>query len=76
MSDFRPRLWAHASGLIAHTRAAYMDKFVARENIAHYRAALAEEKDEKKRKTLLRLLSEEEAKLAAALHKDQHHKQG
>ena len=53
-----------------------MDKFVARENIAHYRAALAEEKDGEKRKTLSRLLSEEEAKLAVALGKDKQQKQG
>ena len=53
-----------------------MDKFVARENIEHYRARLAEEKDAERRKMLLRLLSEEEAKLAAALDKDKEQKQG
>jgi hypothetical protein len=52
-----------------------MDKFIAKENIAHYRAVLAGEKDPEKRKTLLRLLSEEEAKLAG-LDKDKQQKQG
>jgi hypothetical protein len=41
-----------------------MDRFVARENIAHLRDKLATEQDEVKRQTLLRLLAEEEAKLA------------
>jgi hypothetical protein len=53
-----------------------MDKFIATENIAHYRAALAGEKDAEKRKMLLRLLSQEEAKLAAASDKDKQQKQG
>jgi hypothetical protein len=38
---------------------------VARLNIEHFRKKLAEEKDETKRQTLLHLLAEEEAKLAA-----------
>jgi hypothetical protein len=38
---------------------------VARLNIEHFRKLLAEETDEAKRRTLLRLLAEEEAKLAA-----------
>jgi len=42
-----------------------MDKFVARLNIEHYRKQLATEQDETKRRELLRLLVEEEAKLAA-----------
>ena len=46
-----------------------MDKSIARLNIEHYRKLLAETTDEAKRQTLLRLLSEEEAKLKAALSK-------
>jgi len=42
-----------------------VDKFVARANIDHFRKQLAEETDEAKRRVLLRLLAEEEAKLAA-----------
>jgi hypothetical protein len=42
-----------------------MDKTVARLNIEHFRKKLAEEGDETKRQTLLRLLADEEAKLAA-----------
>ena len=42
-----------------------MDRSIARLNIEHYRKKLAEEGDETKRQTLLRLLAEEEAKLAA-----------
>jgi hypothetical protein len=41
-----------------------MDRFVARENITHLRDKLATEQDELKRQTLVRLLAEEEAKLA------------
>lgn len=41
-----------------------MDKAVARLNIEHYRRLLARETDETRRLTLLRLLAEEEAKLA------------
>jgi hypothetical protein len=47
-----------------------MDKFVAKLNIDHYRAALAGEKNEHRRSTLARLLAEEEAKLAAAEEKE------
>lgn len=42
-----------------------MDKTIARLNIEHYRGKLAEEEDKSKRQTLLRLLAEEEGKLAA-----------
>jgi len=42
-----------------------MDKAIAKLNIAHFREKLAAEQDEVKRQTLLRLLAEEEAKLAA-----------
>jgi len=41
-----------------------MDKIIAGMNIEHFRAKLTAEQDEKTRQTLLRLLAEEEAKLA------------
>jgi len=41
-----------------------MNRTVARLNIEHFRRKLAEEKDETQRQTLLRLLAEEEAKMA------------
>ena len=41
-----------------------MDKMIARLNISHYKMKLVTEKDEAKRQILLRLLTEEEAKLA------------
>jgi hypothetical protein len=44
-----------------------VDKFIAHLNIAHFRDQLATEHDEAKRQSLLRLLAEEEAKLATAL---------
>ncbi len=40
-----------------------MDKFVARQNIQHYRDKLATETNEERRQMLLRLLADEEAKL-------------
>ncbi len=43
-----------------------MDRQIARLNIEHFRKALANEADESKRHTLHQLLTEEEAKLAAA----------
>jgi hypothetical protein len=42
-----------------------MDKTIARLNIEHYRKSLATERDEAKRQTLMRLLAEEQAKVAA-----------
>lgn len=42
-----------------------MDEIISRLNIEHFRKKLAEEMEEPKRRTLLRLLAEEEAKLAA-----------
>jgi hypothetical protein len=42
-----------------------MDRAVARLNIEHYRRLLATETDETKRQTIIRLLAEEKAKLAA-----------
>jgi hypothetical protein len=41
-----------------------MNRTVARLNIEHYRKLLAGEMDDAKRQTILRLLAEEEAKLA------------
>lgn len=41
-----------------------MDRTVARFNIEHYRRLLANESDDTRRQMLLRLLAEEEAKLA------------
>ncbi len=41
-----------------------MDRSVARLNIEHYRRLLASQTDETRRQTLLRLLAEEEAKVA------------
>jgi len=41
-----------------------MDRSVARLNIEHYRRLLATETDESRRKTIVRLLAEEEAKLS------------
>jgi hypothetical protein len=48
----------------------FMDKFVARANIEHFRRKLAIETDEAKREVLARLLAEEEAKLATLDHTD------
>jgi hypothetical protein len=42
-----------------------MDKTVARLNVEHFRKQLTEECDDAKRATLMRLLAEEEEKLAA-----------
>jgi len=42
-----------------------MDRSVARLNIEHYRKLLANETDETRRQTIMRLLAEEEAKLAS-----------
>ena len=47
-----------------------MDRQIARLNIEHFRKALIDEKDEAKRRMLRKLLSEEEAKLAAAESRD------
>jgi len=43
---------------------------IARANIEHLQKLLATEKDEAKRKVLLQRLAEEEARLAAALKRD------
>ena len=42
-----------------------MDRSIARLNIEHFQKLLADEHDDAKRQWLLRLLAEEEAKLAA-----------
>jgi len=42
-----------------------MDRTVARLNIEHFRKQLATETDEVRRRTLVQLLAEEEAKLAS-----------
>jgi hypothetical protein len=42
-----------------------MDRTVARLNIEHYQKLLSEQMDEPKRQTILRLLADEEAKLAS-----------
>ncbi len=42
-----------------------MDRTIARLNIEHFRKLLTNELDETRRQVLLRLLAEEEAKLAA-----------
>jgi hypothetical protein len=42
-----------------------MDRTISRLNIEHYRRKLATEQDETTRQTLMRLLAEEQAKLAA-----------
>lgn len=44
-----------------------MDELIARENLRHLREALAADTNEVKRKTLARLISEEEARLAKAI---------
>ena len=41
-----------------------MEKMIACLNISHYKMKVVTEQDEAKRQTLLRLLAEEEAKLA------------
>jgi hypothetical protein len=53
-----------------------MDGYIARANIEHFRQLLATEADAEKRQLLLRLLAEEEAKLAAANAKSDDRKQG
>ena len=52
-----------------------MFEFIAHHNIENFRKALAKEVDENKRLTLLRLIAEEELKLAAALQKNDNKRQ-
>jgi hypothetical protein len=47
-----------------------MERFIARADIAHLRDKLAVEEDERQRQTLMRLLADQEAKLAE-LEKEQ-----
>ncbi len=57
-----------------------MDEIIARLNIEHFRKKLAEEVDEIKRRMLMQLLAEEEAKLArltaVAVEPEQRRKEG
>jgi len=48
-----------------------VDQWIARANIEHFRQRLAAETDEAKRRTIARLLVEEQAKLQAAMARDQ-----
>ena len=57
-------LKAHQLTAFCAREGSKMDKFIARANITHLRDKLTTEQDEAKRQTLLRLLAEEEAKLA------------
>jgi hypothetical protein len=52
-----------------------MDRFVAHLNIENYRKALANEFDETKRQTLIRLTDDEELKLAEAPQRQDREKQ-
>ena len=52
--------------MVVITSSSALDRFIARQNIEHYRQLLAKETDEGKRQQLLRLLAEEEIKLRAA----------
>ena len=49
---------------LRYSGGATLDRSVARLNIEHYKRMLARETDETRRQVLLRLLAEEEAKLA------------
>jgi len=51
-----------------------VDRTVARLNIEHYRHLLAKETDETRRQTIMRLLAEEEAKLASNLPPERNHR--
>jgi hypothetical protein len=53
-----------------------MNRTVARLNIEHYRKLLTEPMDETRRQTILRLLAEEEAKLATLSDPPPHEKLG
>jgi hypothetical protein len=49
-----------------------MDRYIAEHNIEHFKSLLTTERDEAKRQCILRLLSEEEAKLRSIEKKDGH----
>jgi len=51
-----------------------LDRTVAHLNIEHYRRLLAKETDESSRQMIIRLLAEEEAKLAGNVPKDRKRK--
>lgn len=51
-----------------------MDKFVAQHNIEHFQKLLTEIADSDERRTLMRLLAEEEAKLAKLLADEKYRK--
>lgn len=53
-----------------------MDRTIAQLNIAYFRRKLATERDEAKRQTLLRLLAEEEAKLATLNERSEEKRRG
>ena len=56
--------WDYYKSLSVFMRERGMDRTVARLNIEHYRRLLARETDETRRQTIVRLLTEEESKLA------------
>ena len=62
MACYSPEL--SASGSLTIGAPAQMDSFIERTNIAHYKELLKDEIDPAKRKILLELLAEEEAKQA------------
>ena len=45
-----------------------MDKFIQRENLAHFKKLIAEAKDDIRREMLMKLLAEEEAKGGVRWH--------
>ena len=51
-----------------------MDETIARLNVAHFRAKLVTEEDEKTRRTLHRLLTEKEVQLAMLEDQSRHRK--
>ena len=59
-------VYEEADGGVSRVKGSAMDKTVACLNIEHYRRLLEKESDEKRRQLLLRLLAEEETKLADA----------
>jgi hypothetical protein len=50
-----------------------MDRFIAQQNIQHFRSLLATELNEQKRQSILHMLSDEEAKLRSI---EKEHKHG
>jgi len=62
-------LWQKLNDSATPKQGHAMDRTVADLNIQHFKKLLEAEKDEAKRQILLRLLAEEEAKLAAVSRK-------